>query len=74
MHTDLNQDKTIHSYHCFTQTYHTITTPHTHTHTLYTVHTVCLLYLSFSAAFSVSDVLSDNSLHLLPQHGVLSQL
>ena len=31
-------------------------------------------YLALGAALSVSDVLSDNSLHLLPQHGILSQL
>lgn len=31
-------------------------------------------YLSLSAAFSVPDVLGDDSLHLLSQHGILSQL
>lgn len=31
-------------------------------------------YLAFGAVFSVSDVLSDNSLHLFSQHGILSQL
>lgn len=33
-----------------------------------------LRYLSLSAAFSVPDVLGDDSLHLLSQHGILSQL
>lgn len=31
-------------------------------------------YLVLSAAFSVPDMLGDDSLHLLPQHGILSQL